>query len=335
MTTRIAINGFGRIGRNVLRALHESGRKDLEIVSINDLATPQNLAHLLKYDSVHGRFPGQIKATDTTLDIGNGPIDVTDIRNVSELNWADKDIDIVMECTGIFTSRDKASKHLDAGAKRVLISAPGKPADRTVVYGINHANLQKDDLIVSNGSCTTNALAPVAQTLHNIFGIRNGFMTTVHAYTGDQPTLDTVHKDYNRGRAAAMSMVPTSTGAAAAIGLVIPELSGKLDGKAIRVPTPNVSAVDLTVNLETPTTADAVNAAFVKAAGGPLKGVMQTLDEELVSIDLNHDPHSSSVALNQTVVVENTMIRVLAWYDNEWGFSCRMLDTAAHMASLL
>lgn len=335
MTTRIAINGFGRIGRNVLRALHEQGRTDLEIVAINDLAPTESLAHLLKYDSVHGRFPGTITATENSIDIGSGPIAVSAIRNLEDLPWKEQNIDIVMECTGIFTARDKAAKHLEAGAKRVLISAPGKPADKTIVYGVNHDELTADDLVVSNGSCTTNALAPVAKVLDDSFGIVNGFMTTVHAYTGDQPTLDAVHKDPYRGRAAALSMVPTTTGAAAAIGLVIPKLQGKLDGKAIRVPTPNVSVVDLTVNVEKSTTAEAVNAALTAAANGPLKGVLQVITDKVVSTDMNHDPHSSSAVMDQTVVMSGNLVRVLSWYDNEWGFSCRMLDTAAHMSKFL
>ena len=336
MTTRLAINGFGRIGRNVLRALYEQGREDLKVVAINDLSSTDNLAHLLKYDSVHGRFPGTITATENSLDIGQGPIEVTAIRNLEDQNWADNDVDIVLECTGIFTARDAAAKHLDAGAKRVLISAPGKNADKTIVYGVNHDALTKDDLIVSNGSCTTNALAPLAKVLNDAFGIENGFMTTVHSYTGDQPTLDTIHrKDYNRGRAAAMSMIPTSTGAAKAIGLVMPELAGKLDGKAIRVPTPNVSVVDLVVNTAKPATIEDVNKAFETAAKGTLKGVLQYVEDKTVSIDFNHDAHSSSMVFGETVVMNDNMIRVLSWYDNEWGFSNRMLDTAAEMAKYL
>jgi len=336
VTLKLAINGFGRIGRNVLRALHEDGRTDMEIVAINDLSSTENLAHLLKYDSVHGRFSGNVTYTDNSLDIGNGPIEVTAIRNLEDQNWADNDVDIVLECTGIFTARDMASKHLEAGAKRVLISAPGKGADKTIVHGVNHSVLTKDDLIVSNGSCTTNALAPIAKVLNDSFGIETGFMTTVHAYTGDQPTLDRVHrKDFNRGRAAAMSMIPTSTGAAAAIGLVIPELKGKLDGKAIRVPTPNVSVVDLVVNTQKSTDIKAVNAAMKAAANGPLKNVLQVIEDSVVSIDLNHDPHSSSLASHETIVMNGNMVRVLSWYDNEWGFSNRMLDTAAQMARFL
>ncbi|RKQ70728.1 glyceraldehyde-3-phosphate dehydrogenase (NAD+) [Litorimonas taeanensis] len=336
MTTRLAINGFGRIGRNVLRALYESGRDDLEVVAINDLSSPENLAHLLKYDSVHGRFSGTVTAKGNTLDIGKGPIEVTSIRNLEDQNWADNNVDIVLECTGIFTSRDAAAKHIAAGAKRVLISAPGTNADKTIVYGVNEDVLTKDDIVVSNGSCTTNGLAPLAKVLHETFGIKNGFMTTVHAYTGDQPTLDTIHrKDYNRGRAAALSMIPTSTGAAKAIGLVMPELDGKLDGKAIRVPTPNVSVVDLVVNTEKAATLEAVNAAFEAAAKGPLKGILQIVEDKTVSIDFNHDPHSSSYMTGETVIMDEKMIRVLSWYDNEWGFSNRMLDTASAMAKFL
>lgn len=335
MTTRIAINGFGRIGRNVLRALHESGSHDLEVVAINDLSSTENLAHLLKYDSVHGRFPGTVSVTDDSLDIGSGPIQVTAIRDLADQNWADNDVDIVMECTGIFTARDAAAKHLDAGAKRVLISAPGKNADKTIVFGVNDGTITADDLVVSNGSCTTNALAPLAKVLHETFGIESGFMTTVHSYTGDQPTLDGVHrKDFNRGRAAALSMIPTSTGAAKAIGLVMPELDGKLDGKAIRVPTPNVSAVDLVVNTAKAASVDAVNDAF-RTASKTMPGVLQITDDLTVSVDFNHDPHSSTVLSTETMVPSSNFVRVLSWYDNEWGFSNRMLDTAAVMAKFL
>jgi glyceraldehyde 3-phosphate dehydrogenase len=335
MTTRIAINGFGRIGRNVLRALHESGSHDLEVVAINDLSSTENLAHLLKYDSVHGRFPGTVSVTDDSLDIGSGPIQVTAIRDLADQNWADNDVDIVMECTGIFTARDAAAKHLDAGAKRVLISAPGKNADKTIVFGVNDGTITADDLVVSNGSCTTNALAPLAKVLHETFGIESGFMTTVHSYTGDQPTLDGVHrKDFNRGRAAALSMIPTSTGAAKAIGLVMPELDGKLDGKAIRVPTPNVSAVDLVVNTAKAASVDAVNDAF-RTVAKTMPGVLQITDDLTVSVDFNHDPHSSTVLSTETMVPSSNFVRVLSWYDNEWGFSNRMLDTAAVMAKFL
>ena len=336
MTIRLAINGFGRIGRNILRALIEQGRDDMKIVAINDLSSTENLAHLLKYDSVHGRYPGKINFTENSLNIGGEDIEVTAIRNIEDQNWADNRVDIVLECTGIFKTRDAAAKHLDAGAKRVLISAPGKNADKTIVYGVNHDELTAKDIIVSNASCTTNALAPLVKVLDKTFGIEKGFMTTVHAYTGNQPTLDSVHrKDFNRGRAAAISMIPTSTGAAKAIGLVLPELAGKLDGKAIRVPTPNVSVVDLVVNTEKPATAAKLNAAFRKAAKGPLKGVLQIVEDKTVSIDFNHDPHSSSVVLEETVVMGENMVRILSWYDNEWGFSNRMLDTAAAMAKFL
>ncbi len=336
MTIRLAINGFGRIGRNILRALIEQGRDDMKIVAINDLSSTENLAHLLKYDSVHGRYPGKINFTENSLNIGGEDIEVTAIRNIEDQNWADNRVDIVLECTGIFKTRDAAAKHLDAGAKRVLISAPGKNADKTIVYGVNDDELTAKDIIVSNASCTTNALAPLVKVLDKTFGIEKGFMTTVHAYTGNQPTLDSVHrKDFNRGRAAAISMIPTSTGAAKAIGLVLPELAGKLDGKAIRVPTPNVSVVDLVVNTEKPATAAKLNAAFRKAAKGPLKGVLQIVEDKTVSIDFNHDPHSSSVVLEETVVMGENMVRILSWYDNEWGFSNRMLDTAAAMAKFL
>ncbi|GGX64898.1 glyceraldehyde-3-phosphate dehydrogenase [Litorimonas cladophorae] len=336
MTTRLAINGFGRIGRNVLRALIEQGREDLQVVAINDLSSTENLAHLLKYDSVHGRFPGTITFSENSLNLGGEDIQVTAIRNLEDQNWADNKVDIVLECTGIFTARDAAAKHIAAGAKRVLISAPGKGADKTIVFGVNHDTLGADDIVVSNGSCTTNALAPVAKVLNDIVGIEKGFMTTVHSYTGDQPTLDGVHrKDFNRGRAAALSMIPTSTGAAAAIGLVMPELEGKLDGKAIRVPTPNVSVVDLVINSNKTADVDAINAAFRAAAEGPLKGVLQVVTDKTVSIDFNHDPHSTSLVLEETVVMGENMVRVLSWYDNEWGFSNRMLDTAAVMAKFL
>ena len=336
MTTRLAINGFGRIGRNILRALIEQDRQDLEVVAINDLSSTENLAHLLKYDSVHGRYPGKISFTENSLNLGYGDIEVTAIRNLEDQNWADNQVDIVLECTGIFTARDTAAKHLDAGAKRVIISAPGKNADKTIVFGVNHDTLTAEDVIISNASCTTNALAPIAKVLHETLGIETGFMTTIHAYTGNQPTLDGVHrKDFNRGRAAALSMIPTSTGAAKAIDLVMPELKGKLDGKAIRVPTPNVSVVDLTVNTNKAASVDVINAAFKKAAEGPLKGVLQVVEEKTVSIDFNHDPHSSSVVLEETVVMGEKLVRVLSWYDNEWGFSNRMLDTAAAMAKFL
>lgn len=335
MTIRLAINGFGRIGRNVLRALVESSDNAMQIVAINDLAPAPALAHLLKYDSVHGRFPGTITSSDTTIDVGYGPINVTAERDPANLPWGEQHIDVVLECTGFFLSPELAGKHIDAGAKRVLISAPGKGVEKTVVYGVNHDVLSVDDHIVSNASCTTNCLAPIAKVLDDAFGIENGFMTTIHAYTGDQPTLDAVHKDAFRGRAAALSMIPTTTGAAKAVSLVLPQLEGKIDGVAIRVPTPNVSAVDLVVNLSKDVTVDQVNGALSAAANGSLAGVLAVTDEKLVSIDLNHDAHSSTAMLNQTYVNNGNLVRVMSWYDNEWGFSNRMLDTARLMASFL
>jgi glyceraldehyde 3-phosphate dehydrogenase len=333
MAVKVAINGFGRIGRNVLRAIIEAGRTDIEVVAINDLGPVETNAHLLRYDSVHGRFPGTVTTTDSTIDVGRGPIAVTAIRNPADLPWGH--VDIVLECTGIFNSRDAAQAHLENGASRVLISAPGKDADKTVVYGVNHDVLTADDIVVSNASCTTNCLAPVAYVLNNAIGIKRGFMTTIHSYTGDQPTLDTMHKDLYRARAAAMSMIPTSTGAAKAVGLVLPELNGKLDGVAIRVPTPNVSVVDLTFEAERDTSVDEINAAIHAAAAGPLKGVLGVTDDKLVSMDFNHDPHSSIFATDQTKVMDGNMCRILTWYDNEWGFSCRMVDTAVAMGKFL
>ena len=334
MTVKVAINGFGRIGRNVLRAIIESGRTDIEVVAINDLGPVETNAHLLRYDSVHGRFPATVTTSETTIDVGRGPIEVTAIRNPAELPWGH--IDIVMECTGIFTDREKAAIHLENGASRVLVSAPSKDADRTIVYGVNHMTLTADDVIVSNASCTTNCLSPVAKVLHDTVGITRGFMTTVHSYTGDQPTLDTMHKDLYRARAAAMSMIPTSTGAAKAVGLVLPELNGKLDGVAIRVPTPNVSVVDLTFEASRSTTADEINDAMrAAAANGPLKGILGVTDEPLVSMDFNHDPRSSIFAADQTKILDGNMVRILSWYDNEWGFSNRMSDTAVQMAKFL
>jgi glyceraldehyde 3-phosphate dehydrogenase len=334
MTVKVAINGFGRIGRNVLRAIIESGRTDIEVVAINDLGPVETNAHLLRYDSVHGRFPATVTTSEMTIDVGRGPIEVTAIRNPAELPWGH--IDIVMECTGIFTDREKAAIHLENGASRVLVSAPSKGADKTIVYGVNHMTLTADDVIVSNASCTTNCLSPVAKVLHDTVGITRGFMTTVHSYTGDQPTLDTMHKDLYRARAAAMSMIPTSTGAAKAVGLVLPELNGKLDGVAIRVPTPNVSVVDLTFEASRPTTADEINDAMrAAAANGPLKGILGVTDEPLVSMDFNHDPRSSIFAADQTKILDGNMVRILSWYDNEWGFSNRMSDTAVQMAKFL
>ncbi len=335
MAVRVAINGFGRIGRNVLRAIYESGRTDIEVVAINDLGPVGTNAHLLRYDSVHGRFPGSVKVDGDTIDLGRGPIRVTAIRNPEELPWKEHNVDIAMECTGIFTDADKARMHLTAGAKRVLVSAPAKGASKTIVYGVNHDSLTADDHIVSNASCTTNCLAPIAQVLHQTVGIDLGFMTTIHAYTGDQPTLDTMHSDPYRGRAAAMSMIPTSTGAAKAVGLVMPELDGKLDGTAIRVPTANVSVVDLKIVASKSTSVEAINDAMLEAAAGRLNGILQVADEPLVSIDFNHDPHSSSFASPQTKVMDGRLCRVLSWYDNEWGFSNRMSDTAVAMGKLL
>jgi glyceraldehyde 3-phosphate dehydrogenase len=335
MTVRVAINGFGRIGRNVLRAIAESGRKDIEVVAINDLAPAETNAHLLRFDSVHGRFPGEVTVDGDTIDIGTGKIKVTAVRDPSTLPWKDLGIDIAMECTGIFTAKDKASAHLTAGAKRVLISAPGEGADLTVVYGVNHDKLTKDHLVVSNASCTTNCLAPVAKVLNDAVGIEKGFMTTIHAYTGDQPTLDTVHKDLYRARAAALSMIPTSTGAAKAVGLVLPELNGKLDGTAIRVPTPNVSVVDFKFIAKKSTSKDEINEAIKRAAAQQLKGILGFTDQPNVSIDFNHDSRSSVFHLDQTKVLEGTLVRVLSWYDNEWGFSNRMSDTAVAMGKLL
>ena len=333
MSVKVAINGFGRIGRNVLRAIIESGRTDIEVVAINDLGPVETNAHLLRYDSVHGRFPSQVTVTDTSIDVGRGPMAVTAMRNPADLPWSD--VDIVLECTGIFTSKEDCQAHLDNGASRVLISAPGKDADKTIVYGVNDDTLTADDIIVSNASCTTNCLAPVAKVLNDTVGISKGFMTTIHSYTGDQPTLDTMHKDLYRARAAALSMIPTSTGAAKAVGLVLPELNGKLDGVAIRVPTPNVSVVDLTFEAARETSVEEINNAIRAAADGPLKGVLGVTDEKLVSMDFNHDPHSSIFATDQTKVMEGTMCRVLTWYDNEWGFSCRMADTAVAMGKFL
>lgn len=335
MAVKVAINGFGRIGRNVLRAIFESGRTDIEVVAINDLGPVETNAHLLRFDSVHGRFPGTVTTTEDTIDIGNGPIKVTAIRNPKELPWGEMDVDIAMECTGIFTARDKAAMHLEAGAKRVLISAPGANADKTIVYGVNHTVLTSEDTVVSNASCTTNCLSPVAYVLDREFGIEKGYMTTIHSYTGDQPTLDTMHSDLYRGRAAAMSMIPTSTGAAKAVGLVLPELAGKLDGSSIRVPTPNVSVVDLKVNTKRDVTVEEVNAAIKKAAEGELKGVLDYDPESKVSIDFNHDPHSSNFASQQTKVIGGNLVRILTWYDNEWGFSNRMSDTAVAMGKLI
>ena len=329
MTTRLAINGFGRIGRLVLRALIEQNRDDLEIVAINDLGPVESNAHLLRFDSVHGRFPAEVTVTGDSIDVGRGPIRVTAERDPANLPW--DDVDIVLECTGIFKDADKARAYL-ARAGKVLVSAPSKGADATIVYGVNHDTLKGEHRIVSNGSCTTNCLAPVAKVLHDAVGITRGFMTTIHAYTGDQPTLDRMHGDMYRARAAAMSMIPTSTGAARAVGLVLPDLAGKLDGVAIRVPTPNVSAVDLTFEAASDVSAEQINDAIIAASKGPMKGILGVTDQPNVSMDFNHDPRSSIFHLDQTKVLEGRMVRVLSWYDNEWGFSNRMLDTAAAMA---
>ena len=333
MAVKVAINGFGRIGRNVLRAIIESGRTDIEVVAINDLGPVETNAHLLRFDSVHGRFPGPVTVTETTMDVGRGPIRVTAIRNPAELPWSD--VDIVMECTGIFTSKDACQAHLDNGSSRVLISAQGKDADKTIVYGVNDNVLTSDDIVVSNASCTTNCLSPVAKALNDAVGITKGFMTTIHSYTGDQPTLDTMHKDLYRARAAALSMIPTSTGAAKAVGLVLPELNGKLDGVAIRVPTPNVSVVDLTFEAARNTTVEEINDAIVAAANGDMAEVLAYTDLPMVSSDFNHDAHSSIFHMDQTKVLDGNMVRILTWYDNEWGFSNRMADTAVAMGKLI
>ena len=335
MAVRVAINGFGRIGRNVLRAIAESGRKDIEVVGINDLGPVETNAHLLRFDSVHGRFPGTVTVDGDSINLGGGKIKVSAERDPSKLPWKALGVDIALECTGIFTAKDKASAHLTAGAKRVLVSAPADNADATIVYGVNHDTLTKEHLVVSNGSCTTNCLAPVAKVLNDTVGIETGFMTTIHAYTGDQPTLDTMHKDLYRGRAAAMSMIPTSTGAAKAIGLVLPELKGKLDGVSIRVPTPNVSVIDLKIVAKRETSKDEINAAMKRAAEQQLKGILGYTNDPNVSIDFNHNPHSSTFHMDQTKVMNGTLVRVMSWYDNEWGFSNRMADTAVAMGKLL
>ncbi|HEX4197919.1 MAG TPA: type I glyceraldehyde-3-phosphate dehydrogenase [Caulobacteraceae bacterium] len=335
MTVRVAINGFGRIGRLVLRSIVEFARRDIEVVAINDLGPIETNAHLLRYDSVHGRFPGIVEVDGDSIDVGLGRIKVTAIRDPAELPHRELGVDIALECTGLFTSRDKAKAHLAAGARRVLVSAPCDSADRTVVFGVNHETLTADDLVVSNGSCTTNCLAPTAKVLLDNFGLERGYMTTVHSYTSDQPTQDTLHKDLYRARAASMSMIPTSTGAAKALGLVIPELVGKLDGSSVRVPTANVSMIDLVFTAGRPVTKDEINAAFEKAAGeAPLRGVLAVTSDPLVSVDLNHVAASATVALPQTQVVDGTLGRVLAWYDNEWGFSTRMADVALAMGRL-
>ena len=328
MSVRVAINGFGRIGRNILRAIVESSRDDIMVVGINDLGPVETNAHLLRYDSVHGKFPADVKVSGNDLDVGQGPIKVTSIRDPRDLPWKELDVDIAMECTGIFASREKASMHLDAGAKRVLVSAPASGVDLTVVYGVNHQKISKDHLVISNASCTTNCLAPIAMALNNGVGINQGFMTTIHSYTGDQPTLDTMHSDLYRSRAAAGNMIPTSTGAAKAVGLVLPELNGKLDGVSVRVPTQNVSVVDFKFNASRSTSVDEINKIIKESANGDLKNILGFTDEPLVSSDFNHDSRSSIFHMDQTKVMDNTFVRVLSWYDNEWGFSNRMSDTA-------
>jgi glyceraldehyde 3-phosphate dehydrogenase len=333
MVVKVAINGFGRIGRNVLRGIIESGRKDIEVIAINDLGPVETNAHLLRYDSVHGRFPATVTTGDDWIDVGRGKMRVTALKNPAELPWSD--VDIVMECTGIFTSKEKCLPHLENGSKRVLISAPGDGADKTIVYGVNHHTLTKDDLVVSNASCTTNCLSPFAKVLNDAIGIEKGMMTTIHSYTGDQPTLDTMHKDLYRARAAALNMIPTSTGAAKAVGLVLPDLKGKLDGFAIRVPTPNVSVVDLKFIAKRATSVDEINGAIKAAAEGPLKGILGYTTAKNVSSDFNHDPHSSVFHMDQTKVMDGTLCSVLSWYDNEWGFSNRMADTAVAMGKLI
>src|ERR1700729_3470574 len=332
---RVSINGFGRIGRLVLRAIVESGRRDIEIVAVNDLGPIDTNAHLLRYDSVHGRFPASVTVEGDVMTAAGHKIKVTAIKEPSKLPHKELGLDIAMECTGLFTARDKAAQHLEAGAKRVLISAPGDGADITVVYGVNHHKLTRDHIIVSNASCTTNCLVPVAKVLNDTVGIEKGMMTTVHAYTNDQPTLDQMHKDLYRGRAAALSMIPTSTGAAKAVGLVLPELKGRLDGVSVRVPTPNVSLVDLKFCSKRATSIEEINNAIKAAASGPLKGILDVVHDKLVSVDFNHNPASSSFALDQTKVMDGTFVSIMPWYDNEWGFSSRMSDTAVAMGKLI
>src|SRR5271156_6270496 len=335
MSVRVAINGFGRIGRNILRASVEAKRDDIEVIAINDLGPVESNAHLLRYDSVHGRFPGEVTVKGDTITCGNGAIKVTAIKDPTQLPWKELGIDVALECTGIFTARDKAAAHLEAGAKRVLVSAPADGADITVVYGVNHDKLTKEHLVVSNASCTTNCLVPVAKVLHDAVGIEHAIMTTIHSYTNDQPSLDQMHKDLYRARAAALSMIPTSTGAAKAVGLVLPELKGKLDGVSVRVPTPNVSLVDLKFVAKRATSVQEINDAIKGAAMGPLKGILDVVHDKLVSVDFNHNPASSSFALDQTRVMDGTFVSIMTWYDNEWGFSSRMADTAVAMGKLI
>ena len=335
MAVKVAINGFGRIGRNIVRAIYESGRKDIDVVAVNDLGPVETNAHLLQYDSVHGKFPHEVKVQGDAINIGTDTFKVTAIKDPSQLPWKDLGVDIALECTGIFTSKEKASAHLTAGAKKVIVSAPSDGADLTVVYGINHDLLAKEHVVISNGSCTTNCLAPMAKVVNDLVGIEKGMMLTIHSYTGDQPTLDTMHKDLYRARAAALSQIPTSTGAAKAIGLVMPELKGKLDGISVRVPTPNVSLVDLKFLAKRDTTPKEVNDALIAASNGALKGVMTTTERPLVSSDLNHDPHSCTILLDQTKVIEGNFVNILGWYDNEWGFSNRMADVTVAVAKTL
>jgi glyceraldehyde 3-phosphate dehydrogenase len=335
MAVRVAINGFGRIGRNILRAIVESGRTDIQVVAVNDLGPVETNAHLLRYDSVHGKFPYEVKVDGDTLSTHGQSFKVTAVKDPATLPHKELGVDIVLECTGIFTARDKAAAHLTAGAKKVIVSAPAEGADLTVVYGINHALLGKDHVVISNGSCTTNCLAPMAKVMNELVGIEKGMMTTIHSYTGDQPTLDTMHKDLYRARAAALSQIPTSTGAAKAIGLVLPELKGKLDGISIRVPTPNVSLVDLKFVAKRNTTPQEVNDALIAASNGPLKGIMTVTHYPNVSSDMNHDPHSATMLLDQTKVMDGNFVNILAWYDNEWGFSNRMADMTAAFAKTL
>lgn len=335
MSVRVAINGFGRIGRNVLRAIIESGRRDIEVVAVNDLGPVETSAHLLRYDSIHGRFPYEVIVAGNAIDVGRGPIEVTSAKDPASLPHAAMGIDIVLECTGVFSTRAKAAAHLDAGAKRVIVSAPADGADMTVVFGVNHLKLTKDHVVISNASCSTNCLAPIAMVLNDAVGIERGFMTTIHSYTGDQPTLDTMHKDLYRARAASLSMIPTSTGAARAVGLVLPELNGRLDGVAIRVPTPNVSAVDFKFIAKKSTSIAQINEAIQEAASGPLKGVLGVTFEANVSTDFNHDAHSAVFHMDQTKVLDGTFVRIMSWYDNEWGFSNRMSDTAVALGRFL
>jgi len=335
MAVRVSINGFGRIGRNILRAIIESGRDDIIVVGINDLGPVETNAHLLRYDTVHGRFPSKVEVNGDTIDVGKGPIKVTAIRDPKELPWKELDVDVAMECTGIFATRDKAAQHLDAGARRVLVSAPATGADLTVVYGVNHEQLTNKHLVVSNASCTTNCLAPIAMVINNEIGIKQGFMTTIHSYTGDQPTLDTMHTDMYRARAAAGNMIPTSTGAAKAVGLVLPELNGKLDGVSMRVPTQNVSVVDFKFNASRNTSVEEINELIKKVSLGKLQNILGFTDEPLVSSDFNHDSHSSIFHMDQTKVMDGSFVRVLSWYDNEWGFSNRMSDTAVAISKTI